>query len=133
MRSRRSSHQGHGVFHKMLPLQAERSWVRDTKRQLNVISLPNHSGHLGLAVYLASNTTVNQRQTYFSWKVQNGQCVGQATLPPFLSWLSRQCGILNISQPYRPPRPVTGITLLFYMYMMFVPHWKHTPSRLVKE
>jgi hypothetical protein len=29
-----------------------------------------------------------------------------------VSRLSRQCGILNISQPYRPSRPVTGIALL---------------------
>jgi hypothetical protein len=30
-----------------------------------------------------------------------------------VSRFSRQCGILNISQPYRPPRPVTGIALLY--------------------
>jgi hypothetical protein len=29
-----------------------------------------------------------------------------------VSRLSRQCRILNISQPYRPPAPVTGIALL---------------------
>jgi hypothetical protein len=28
--------------------------------------------------------------------------------------LSRQCGILNISQPYRPTWPVTGIALLYF-------------------
>jgi hypothetical protein len=29
--------------------------------------------------------------------------------------LSKQCGILNIPQPYRPPLPVTGTALLVYV------------------
>jgi hypothetical protein len=37
---------------------------------------------------------------------------GLTILPQSMSLLSRQCGILNISQPYRPPLPVTGIAFL---------------------
>jgi hypothetical protein len=48
------------------------------------------------------------------WGVKRGRCVGLTTLPPSLSRLSRQCGILDISEPHRSPRPVTGIALLFY-------------------
>jgi hypothetical protein len=32
--------------------------------------------------------------------------------------LSRQCGILNISQPYRPPIIVTGIALLLLFIIL---------------
>jgi hypothetical protein len=35
-----------------------------------------------------------------------------------VSRLSRQCEILNISQPYRPPRPITGIALLFFFLLL---------------
>jgi hypothetical protein len=33
-----------------------------------------------------------------------------------VSRLSIQCGILNTSQPYRPPWPVTGIALLYLLF-----------------
>jgi hypothetical protein len=38
-----------------------------------------------------------------------GSKVGPTALQPSVSRLSRQCGILNISQPYMPPWSVTGI------------------------
>jgi hypothetical protein len=33
---------------------------------------------------------------------------------------------INSSQLYKSPRPVAGIVLLFYKYMLFVPYRKHT-------
>jgi hypothetical protein len=47
------------------------------------------------------------------WRVMRGRCAGLTALPPSVSQLSTQCGILNISQPYRPWRPFAGIALLF--------------------
>jgi hypothetical protein len=63
---------------------------------------------LGFWVYSASNRS---KQKCF-WGVKRGQHVKSATSPS-ANRLSRQCGIPNISQPHRPPRPVTGIALLY--------------------
>jgi hypothetical protein len=37
--------------------------------------------------------------------------------PSTVSRLSRQRGMLNISQLYRPPRSVTGLPLYFSLYL----------------
>jgi hypothetical protein len=58
-------------------------------------------------------TEISTRSRKMFLGVERCGCIGLTKLPPSVNRLSRQCGILNISQLYRPPRPVTGMALLY--------------------
>jgi hypothetical protein len=82
------------------------------------------SAALGLGVYWASNRNEYTKQGEMKglWGVERGRRVRLITSPPSVSRLSIQCGILNTSQPYRPPRRVMEIALAF-AFMYGVPVW----------
>jgi hypothetical protein len=94
-------------------LQVRRSLVRDPISSINFFILLNPSSFtiaLGFTQPLTELSAKNRKKCF--WGVESGERLRLTALPPSVSQLSRQCGILNISQPYRPPRPVTGIALL---------------------
>jgi hypothetical protein len=81
-------------------------------RRGEFFNLPNPSGRTR-----PLTEWIPEAEKSFFWGAGCGWCVGLTTLLPSVSWLTRQCGILNISHPYRLPRPVTGIALLFYIIL----------------
>jgi hypothetical protein len=92
-------------------LQAGKSQVQVPMSSLNfVFNLLNHS-NLTMALGLTRSLTEKSTRKCF-WEVESGGCV-RLMSPPSVSQLSSQCGVLSISQPSWPSRPVTGIALLF--------------------
>jgi hypothetical protein len=86
-------------------------------KPLDFFNLPNHSSctmTVGLTQLL---TAMSTRNLTGGWGGGGSGKAGTArktseTPSPSVSQLSRKCGILNVSQPYRLPQPVTGIGLL---------------------
>jgi hypothetical protein len=67
--------------------------------------------HYGPGVDSASNRNEYQ-QSFWGGGVKRGRRV-RLTTSPSVSQFSGKCGSLDILQPYRLPRTVTGITLLY--------------------
>jgi hypothetical protein len=51
------------------------------------------------------------------------------TNSPSVSRFSRKYGILDVSQPYRPPRPLTGMALLYFYLLPLFWASKAKPSK----
>jgi hypothetical protein len=86
--------------------------IPDEAIELFFFNLPNSSSRTMALGFTQPLTEMSTRKCVSGTK--RSRRLRLTTSSPSVSWLSRQCGNLDVSLPCGPPRSVIGIALLFF-------------------